>query len=81
MINVGYNYGRKDQCPLCKIGENDQQHLFQCIVLKLAIPELFHNANNVTYEDVFSQNFQKLIEVAKLCEIITRKRDELIAKL
>jgi len=79
MINVGHNYGRKDCCPLCKIGPNNQQHLFECIIIKLACPELYHNVKNVIYENIFSQNLQKLIEAAKLTEIITRKRVELIS--
>ena len=78
MIPVGFNYGKKVPCPLCKSVEGDsQQHLFNCLILKLSNSELFNN-QNIKYEDIFSLNLQKLINVAKICESIARKRAELI---
>ena len=30
MIKVGWNYGNKHKCPICQIGDDTQNHLFQC---------------------------------------------------
>ena len=30
MIKVGWNYGNKLKCPICQIGDDTQNHLFQC---------------------------------------------------
>ena len=77
MIKVGKNYGRKVTCPLCKSDNLDtQEHLFNCVVIKLSSPELFNNID-IKYEDIFSLNLQKLIKAAEICESVARKRAEL----
>ena len=30
MIKVGWNYGNKQKCPICKINDDTQYHLFEC---------------------------------------------------
>ena len=79
MIQVGYNYGRKVTCPLCKTDAGDtQEHLFTCVIIKLSSPDLYKSIN-IKYEDIFSLDQQKLIKVAKICESVSRKRAELIS--
>ena len=78
MINVGKNYGRSNPCPLCKTNELDtQQHLFDCILLKLSSP-LLYSMNKLSYNDIFSSDLQKLIKIAKICEEIYQKRKHLL---
>ena len=64
-------------CPLCKSDNLDtQEHLFNCVVIKLLSPELFNNID-IKYEDIFSINLQKLIKAVEICESVARKRAEL----
>ena len=79
MINVGNNYGKKVKCPICKLIKEDdtQEHLFKCVILKLKCPDLF-NIQEETYNDIFSLNNDKLIKIARICETLIRKREELL---
>ena len=80
MVNVGHNYGNKTSCKICNLEEDDsQEHIFDCIVLKIKCPELF-NMTDEKYDDIFSQNVQKLIKVAKVCESAIKLREILLFK-
>ena len=79
MINVGHNYGRKIACPLCKSDIGDtQEHMYKCIIMKISCQELFRNTET-KYDDIFSKNINKLVEISKICESLARKRRELIS--
>ena len=78
MTNVGHNYGRKSLCPLCKLGDDTQQHMFNCIIMKLSSRELFTNMET-KYEDIYSLNLSKLIKVSIICESLARKRREIMS--
>ena len=60
IINVPNNFGKKSQCPLCMtvspLNDNDQSHLIDCIIIKLACPEILENKSNCSYEDIFSND-------------------------
>ena len=34
MLKVSKNYGSKKNCPLCKISEDTQKHLIECVIIK-----------------------------------------------
>ena len=74
MINVGHNFGRKMPCPLCNNGNDDQEHLFKRIMIKLNNENLYKSIEE-KYEDIYSMNTDKLINIAKLCESIIRTRE------
>ncbi len=44
MIKVGYNYGRKDKCPICSEADDTQQHLLIC-------PKLNDNCTTQTHTE------------------------------
>ena len=50
MIQVGNNFGKKEPCPVCKMGNNDQQHLLECAVLKSRNPVVGGWYNRVIFE-------------------------------
>ena len=79
MLNVAYNFGNKTKCPLCKIGEDDQKHLIECIVIKLNCHEIYYNTDS-QYEDIFTENITKLNKISQLLQVATRKRDEILEK-
>ena len=78
MVNVGYNFGNKTLCPLCKNGNDDQEHLFECVMIKINCEQLYRSIEE-TYEDIFSMNTEKLIKISSLCESVTKTREKLLA--
>ena len=75
MLNVKANYknGNKDhKCRACNNSEENQPHLLVCEELnKNVISKL-----NPVYEDIFSENFDKLKITARILEINFRKLRE-----
>ena len=76
MVNVGFNYGNKVCCPLCRSQDDTQEHLTQCLLIKLKCKEIFHMTEK--YEDIFGSDCKKIIKIAKICESTLRIREELI---
>ena len=74
MINVGFNYGRKVQCPLCHTKNDTQMHLLDCLFLQLEIPQY----QNISYMDIFEINVDKLNLVGEQLEKAFRKRQEFL---
>ena len=64
MIQVGDNFGKKEPCPICKIGNNDQQHLLECNVLKSSDPVVVNNI--VDYDDLYGENAMEVINISKI---------------
>ena len=78
MTNVGYNYGNKVKCHLCHLEEDEQDHLFQCIIIKLSNEDLY-KIRDEKYEDIFSMDIEKLTNISKICESVLRSRIKLTA--
>ena len=76
MVNVGHNFGQKNNCKLCSIGKDDQENLLQCLILKLRNPALLQDLN---YDDLFNNNLQKQEEIGKIIEKSFRIREEILA--
>ena len=79
MLNVQYNFGQKKKCPLCKIKEDNQEHLIECLIIKIACPEIGYNTN-VKYTDIFSDALEKQINISKLLNIAVRTRKVMLTK-
>ena len=77
MTKVGYNYGRKEQCPVCVSGKPDQQqHLLTCDgILKEMTSVTF---DGVQYVDIYSEDLKKMNGVGELLGKVIRKRKEII---
>ena len=67
MLNVWYNFGQKIKYPLCKIGEDNQEHLLECFIIKLTCPEILRNIESKV-TDISRDNIDKLSNVSKLFE-------------
>ena len=78
MTSVGYNYGNKVVCPLCQLGKDDQEHLFNCIIMKINSKEIY-NITDEKHEAIYSMNIDILINISKICESAIRTRNKLCA--
>ena len=76
MFNVKNNFRNKYRqtnilCPLCKSTEDTQEHLFQCrVILNLLQTDRLSSV----YQDIFSENTDKLLAVGKDLKMITELR-------
>ena len=75
MTNVGHNYGKKTICQTCNMPgtEDDQKHaLTECVYTT--------NNNNVNYQDIFSNDIDKMSQAAKHMHDAYRKREILLGR-
>ena len=77
MVNVGYNYGRKVLCPICKLHNDDQEGFLTSVLLKINCKELY-NKKNEKYEDIFSKNIEDLKNISRLMQKVLEVREELL---
>ena len=77
MLPVGFNFGKKVNCPLCRISEDTDKHLLNCPITKLSCPILIENTQYV-FEDIYSTDSIRLANVSKLIESALRTREELL---
>ena len=75
MVNVDHNFGKKKSCKVCAIGNDDQENLMKCIILKLRNPALLQDLN---YNHIFESNVQKQGEIGKILEKSFRIREEIL---
>ena len=66
MIKVGWNYGKKESCPICLQADDTQNHLLECTYL--------NDANTMTDCDLNRNNYN-LTQHMKRLEVAIRKRD------
>ena len=78
MLNLGFNYGKKFSCKICKLGNDDQQHLLQCIKLKMKYPFITENIN---YNDIFNTNAEKQENAGNILEKLFRTRIEILEEM
>ena len=76
MVNVGYNFGRKVQCPLGCQNEDRQQHVTTCNVIKNSCIDVM--INNVDMNVIYSQDKEKIRTAVKVFESAYRTRQELL---
>ena len=83
MAEVKNNFKNKytnKLCPLCKLEEEDQYHLFNCRMLLDNCQELAENIS-VEYEDIFSTSLKKQEAAAKLLSKMWGTREKLIENI
>ena len=71
--NFRNNYKTCTKCPLCGINEDTQEHLLNCIVIKST------RRSSVTYDELFSEDSEVLLEAVTELEKITAIRQTLIS--
>ena len=79
MINVQHNFGQNNKCPLYKLEDDKQEHLLECVIIKIASPEIL-NKTDAEFNDIYSDNIEKQIKISKLLYIAIRKRKAILTK-
>ena len=75
MFGVRNNFRNKYSCtlcPLCGLVEDSQQHLFECKIM------LNYHTPTTQHDDVYSNDAESLLAVAKDLENLVKIREELI---
>ena len=68
MVNIGYNYGKKENCQKCNENE-DMTHIYDCIYLN-------KNTKEISYEKIYEGNLFQQIKVFRIFQANMRIRNE-----
>ena len=76
--NFRNNYKQSNlSCPLCEMEVDTQEHLFECQQIRELLPCNINN-QRIVYENIFSNDCDILLEVAKLLKRIVKIREDLM---
>ena len=80
MFNVKNNFRNQYKaanlsCPLCKTSDDSQEHLFQCVKIRNRLHQ--SNQQEVLYDDIFTNDCNKLLAVVGTLMDIVRIREEM----
>ena len=82
MYNVRNNFRNKYQnsnilCPLCTVEKDTQEHLLKCT----SIQKNLNTTINLQYEDIFSNDNDTLLNIAKSLKKIIELREEMVQEI
>ena len=78
MIKIDANFGIKAKCRLCNIGKSDQEHLTQCVFLKIKCPEILSMTEK--YSDLFGNDVKKLNNLSVVFQRVLREYEICVEK-
>ena len=73
MVKVGWNYGKKDKCPICSDSDDTQIHLLECNALKISEPA---NPGSEDNEYNLALHMRRLEAAIRRREIILEEREK-----
>ena len=75
MFNVRNNFRNQYEtnllCPLCRVKEDSQEHLLECRMILNKV-----NCGDCRYEDIFSDDADTLLNIAKVLQMVIKVREE-----
>ena len=74
MLPVEFIFGNQVVYFACRISNDTDRHLLECIILKMTCPDIMENSESV-YNDVFSSDMTKVKIVANLLKSALRVRE------
>ena len=74
MLNVGYNFGQHIKCFMCKLEDDNESHLFKCIMLKMSCPEIIEHSK-LSFNLVFSQDMTQVANISNILIKVMRSRE------
>ena len=80
MVKVGHNFGQKIVCPLCKLHEDSQERILDCVVLKLNCKELYQQKDE-KYDHIFSSDMIRVAKISKLFIKCFETREEIMDQM
>ena len=79
MIQVGDNFGRKEPCPICQEGNNNQQHLLECSYLNIRNSDSVSDESyDKSYNDIYEENAEEVIKISEVLYKLYRKREVIL---
>ena len=76
MVETPENFGRDIPCKLCNLSRDQMSHVLECVVIKLACPELI--TNPVKIADAFDSNMENVRNLAVTYQKAWRVRQKLL---
>ena len=73
MMKVGWNYGKKEKCPICSSDDDTQSHLLDCDELNAHSP--ISDPNNNTCK--LAQHMKRIETAIRKREIILDEREKM----
>ena len=73
MLYTMDNLGIEASCKLCKLEKDSIDHILQCIILKLQVPEILNYGDTRT-SDVFGDDISRMSNLVNIFEKAWRKR-------
>ena len=78
MVNTPACYGQNTLCSLCNLARDEMSHVIECVVIKLACPEVYLDGS-VKLEDAYEgTNMEKIKKLAVVYTKAWRVRRRLL---
>ena len=77
MLNTADNFGLKVPCRLCQLDTDSISHVLQCVLVKLQVPQILINSD-ISLDDAFKINLDRMETLASVFEKAWRKREEML---
>ena len=77
MVQTSNNFGTKALCPLCLTEEDVQDHVIDCIIVKIRCPEVV-TTESMCINDALQNDVKKMHKFAVIFELAWRTREEIL---
>ena len=74
MLNVGHNFGQNITCFMCKMYDDTDRHLIECVIIKMANPDFIENSE-VKFDCVYGNNMKDIKKMSKMLVQAMRTRE------
>ena len=79
MIMTPDNMGKTQQCKLCELERDEMSHVLNCVILKLACPDLLKTTSKIS--DAYGTNEDNMKHLAVIYQKAWKAREQLLNKL
>ena len=77
MVSTPENFGKRVPCKICRLEDDTTIHILSCLFLKIEVPDVM-DFNQVTVDDAYKEDVDRMRILAQIFEKLWRKRKELL---